>query len=355
MRSTRSPKDGVKPMEVDSVGVVVSSQAQPSTEVAVAKVAATSEVARETNEKGAPKAGPTGRKGESEACPVSHESSDAAILAARALSCQPFGAFTFVCRAIRHGEKYAGIPVVVDLEGGGGERGRPSAPPGLDVEDVYSEEGYFPDDLPVEEDEELVPAGVTEELFGGLGDPGVEGEEVVEPWLDGKPLVSHKCRGHWPHYAGCAPCVKARGRTLRNEVEPEGLGADFLFIRGKYWRILVLVMFATGMLGMVVMSGDREKDIRAIVSVMHEIGVGGLNLEIVMNNESSLQSVVQAALLKSNCHIFHPMYGSISRAQAKRLERAVGICKKGIFTNCSHFRTTSKCGWPSKRQCSVIR
>ena len=40
---------------------------------------------------------------------------------------------------------------------------------------------------------------------------------------------------------------------------------------------IVLVMFATRKLGMVVMSGDWEKDVRAIVSVMHEIGVGGLN------------------------------------------------------------------------------
>ena len=54
---------------------------------------------------------------------------------------------------------------------------------------------------------------------------------------------------------------------MRNEVEPEGLGADFLFIGGKFWRVLVLVMFATGMLGMVVMSGDREKDVRAIVTL----------------------------------------------------------------------------------------
>ena len=31
MRSTRIAKDGVKPMEVDRVGVVVSSQVKPST------------------------------------------------------------------------------------------------------------------------------------------------------------------------------------------------------------------------------------------------------------------------------------------------------------------------------------
>ena len=71
--------------------------------------------------------------------------------------------------------------------------------------------------------------------------------------------------------AVCAPCLKAR-------VGPSDPSAKVE---------LVLVMFATGMLGMVVISGDREKDVRAIVSVLHEIGVEGLNLEIVMDNESS--------------------------------------------------------------------
>ena len=112
------------------------------------------------------------------------------------------------------------------------------------------------------------------------------------------------------------------------------LGADFLFFgNGKYWKVLILVMFATGMLGMVVMSGDREKDVRRVVSVMNEIGVGGLNLEVVMDNEASLQSLVNAALMKSNCRSFHPRHVAVARPQAKRLERFVGICREGVFAN----------------------
>ena len=112
------------------------------------------------------------------------------------------------------------------------------------------------------------------------------------------------------------------------------LGADFLFFgNGKYWKVLILVMFATGMLGMVVMSGDREKDVRRVVSVMNEIGVGGLNLEVVMDNEASLQSLVNAALMKSNCRSFHPRHVAVACPQAKRLERFVGICREGVFAN----------------------
>ena len=36
------------------------------------------------------------------------------------------------------------------------------------------------------------------------------------------------------------------------------------------WKVLILVMFATGMLG-VLMFGDREKDVRRVVGVLNEI------------------------------------------------------------------------------------
>lgn len=74
-----------------------------------------------------------------------------------------------------------------------------------------------------------------------------------------------------------------------------------------------------------VMSGERgEGD----VSVMREIR--GLNLEIVVDNDSSLQSVVNAALLKLNCRSLRARRVSVARPQAKRLEQAVGICKEGL-------------------------
>ena len=35
------------------------------------------------------------------------------------------------------------------------------------------------------------------------------------------------------------------------------MAADFTFIAGKYWRVLVILMIHTGMLGMAVITGDR--------------------------------------------------------------------------------------------------
>ena len=52
------------------------------------------------------------------------------------------------------------------------------------------------------------------------------------------------------------------------------MAADFTFVAGKYWRILVILMIHSGMMGMVV-TGNRENDIKSIASVLNEIGVGG--------------------------------------------------------------------------------
>ena len=311
------------------------------TKVAQASAAAKLRAAKEA---AAPKAGPLGLVESQARSLVLHETRDAAILAARALECKPFGAFSFVCRMLRHGgvsdETFGGLPVTVELDGEEDELVSP--PPGLeagaDIAPPDDNEGYLPSSG---SDEELIPAeppNLTEEIPGELGGDGGSGGEELEPSLDGNPLLGHESRGHWPYDAGCGACVQARGRTparrIRNDAEPEGLGADFLFFgSGKYWKVLILVMFATGMLGMVVMSGDREKDVRRVVSVMNEIGVGGLNLEVVMDNEASLQSLVNAALMKSNCRSFHPRHVAVARPQAKRLERFVGICREGVFAN----------------------
>ena len=37
-------------------------------------------------------------------------------------------------------------------------------------------------------------------------------------------------------------------------------------------------MIHTGMMGMVVITGSRDSDIKSIASVLNEIGVGGLNI-----------------------------------------------------------------------------
>ena len=47
-----------------------------------------------------------------------------------------------------------------------------------------------------------------------------------------------------------------------------------------------MLMIHTGMLGIVVVTGNRENDVKSVASVLNEIGVGGLNIEIATDNES---------------------------------------------------------------------
>ena len=39
-------------------------------------------------------------------------------------------------------------------------------------------------------------------------------------------------------------------------------------------------MIHTGMLGIVVVTGNRENDVKSVASVLNEMGVGGLNIEV---------------------------------------------------------------------------
>ena len=87
----------------------------------------------------------------------------------------------------------------------------------------------------------------------------------------------------------------------------------------------MILMIHTGMLGMVVITGDRENDIKSIASVPNEIGAGGLNIEVSTDNERYLVDLVSKGLAKSNVRSYHWRNISEYRPQAKGIERAVCI------------------------------
>ena len=105
----------------------------------------------------------------------------------------------------------------------------------------------------------------------------------------------------------------------------------------------MLLMIHTGMMGMVVTTGDRENDIKAIASVLNEIGVGGLTIEVATDNERYLVDLVSKGLGKSNVRAFHWRNISEYRPQAKGIERAVCIAKEGIYTNWLAFEQHCQC------------
>eukprot|EP00434_Breviolum_minutum_P046566 symbB.v1.2.042222.t1/scaffold9502.1/size3051/1 len=213
----------------------------------------------------------------------------------------------------------------------------------------------FPVEIDVEEGEHDAgpkrPRDVADERVApGPGDPAdpddPDGEDSDDPaqWnipeLEGNLLFQHESRGHWPYDRGCDACVQARGRTparrRKQKAEESGqtaeyqLAADYTFVAGRHWRLLVMFMIHTGMLGIVVVTGNRENDVKSVASVLNEIGVGGLNIEIATDNEPYLIDLVEKGLRKSNARAYHWRNISEYRPQAKGVERAVGIAKEGI-------------------------
>ena len=245
----------------------------------------------------------------------------------------------FVCAIdeVNH-EHVRGFPVEIDLEG----------PPQDDDEDS----GYVP--TPEHERDEAMPSDLGERKEVIPQEPESDfSEEFEEPQLLGSLLRQHEARGHWPYDKGCDSCVQARGRSPARRRHHEGgddhspaltsMAADFTFVAGKYWRILVILMIHTGMMGMVVITGSRDSDIKSIASVLNEIGVGGLNIEVATDNEGYLKDLMAKGLTKSNMRSFHWRNISEYRPQAKGIERAVGIAKEGIYTNWLAFEEHCQC------------
>ena len=142
---------------------------------------------------------------------------------------------------------------------------------------------------------------------------GPEGSDLecsVPELGDGRLRLEHECRGHWPYDRGCDDCVQSRGRTPARRVghkheTPHSLAADFLVVAGKHWKVLVLLMVHTGMVGMVVCGGDKERDVQSTAAVLNEIGVGGLSVEVATDNEAALKSLVERGLAAGSARGYH--------------------------------------------------
>ena len=258
-------------------------------------------------------------------------------------------------------ERVRGFPVEIDVEEGEHDAG----------ENILDDDsGYVPTTPPKSDqgsDREPAPKRprdvADERVAPGPGDPddpddpdGEDSDDPAQrniPELEGNLLFQHESRGHWPYDRGCDACVQARGRTparrRKQKAEESGqtaeyqLAADYTFIAGRHWRLLVMLMIHTGMLGIVVVTGNRENDVKSVASVLNEIGVGGLNIEIATDNEPYLIDLVEKGLRKSNARAYHWRNISEYRPQAKGVERAVGIAKEGIYTNWLAFEQHCQC------------
>ena len=244
-----------------------------------------------------------------------------------------------------------GFPVEINLEEG------ENNPEGLNDdgnENVLDEaevgSGYVPTTPPKSDQgsdreppgKRPIGKGAEEKLAPGPPDPedpdDPEGEDSDDPSrrnipeLEGNLLFQHESRGHWPYDCGCDACVQARGRTPARRVRKKNegdhrsaiqLAADYTYIAGRHWRLLILLMLHTQMMGIVIMTGDRDNDIKSVASVLNEIGVGGLNIEVATDNERYLVDMVSRAMTTRHASLepidTHTFQRERRRMQSKHL------------------------------------
>ena len=85
-------------------------------------------------------------------------------------------------------------------------------------------------------------------------------------------------------------------------------------------------MVHTGMVGMVVCGGDKERDVQSTAAVLNEIGVGGLSVGVATDNEAALKSSVERGLAASSARGYH--WRDISEARPQ-----VCIMKEEMYAN----------------------
>ena len=85
------------------------------------------------------------------------------------------------------------------------------------------------------------------------------------------------------------------------------------------------------MTGMAVITGNHDSDIKSIASVLNEIGVGGLNIEVATDNEGHLKDLMAKGLTKSNMRSFHWRNISEYRSRLRGLREQWVLQKKAFI------------------------
>ena len=146
-------------------------------------------------------------------------------------------------------------------------------------------------------------------------------------------LYEHFARGHIPYSKTCLSCCRAAGRSPARRMKGIStahlqVGSDYGFF-GRALKFLVVIVFSTGMLGVVPMSMDAETNMRCLNRVLRDVGVTGRSVELVSDGESAVQSFFRSAAKLDTfpCSDLH--FRTVGRSQSNGIaERAVGVIKQ---------------------------
>ena len=152
------------------------------------------------------------------------------------------------------------------------------------------------------------------------------------------PLYEHLSQGHEPYIASCHACARSKGRVparrVKHERSPFEVAMDITFLGPL--KILVMVVLTTSMYGAFQMFGDLEKDARTFNNWMRELGLTGKRLELTLDGERRLETLVRTSMRLDNCVVsgvtFKPTPPNRSQSNGK-CERFHGILKRSFAAN----------------------
>ena len=166
----------------------------------------------------------------------------------------------------------------------------------------------------------------------------VQDEEYVPVQMTEERLRIHRNHGHQPYLPCCDVCQSARGRIparrkkMKTHAGPGELQVDFGFF-GRNVRFLLIVHVLSGYCAALVLGPEDPVPHTSICKLLHEMGVGGLDVVCHGDQENFLEAVFRNAARDPTFpgRSMHWVPFPVNRPQAKGIvERHICMVKESF-------------------------
>ena len=168
----------------------------------------------------------------------------------------------------------------------------------------------------------------------------VQDEDPVPVQITEERLRIHRNHGHQPYLPCCDVCQSARGRIparrkkMKTHAGPGELQVDFGFF-GRNIRFLLIVHVLSGYCAVLVLGPKDPVPHTSICKLLHEMGVGGLEVVCHGDQENLLEAVFRNAARDPTFagRSMHWVPFPVNRPQAKGIvERRIGLVKESFWS-----------------------
>ena len=167
----------------------------------------------------------------------------------------------------------------------------------------------------------------------------VQDEDPVPVQITEERLRIHRNHGHQPYLPCCDVCQSARGKIparrkkMKTHAGPGELQVDFGFF-GRNIRFLLIVHVLSGYCAVLVLGPEDPVPHTSICKLLHEMGVGGLEVVCHGDQENLLEAVFRNAARDPTFpgRSMHWVPFPVNRPQAKGIvARRIGLVKESFW------------------------